>query len=74
MKRSGPIANQLQDLGELNQVVLVDLDQTQPASRIALKTALISDDLPVPREPQSSRLLAPRPARNWRVLRSISAF
>ena len=31
--------------------------------------ALTSDDLPVPREPVSSTLLAGKPATNWRVLR-----
>ena len=44
----------------------------RPLRRVAREHALISDDLPVPRAPVSSTLLAGRPATNWRVLRSIA--
>ena len=46
----------------------------RPRPAYSASSALISDDLPVPRAPVSSTLLAGRPARNCSVLRTISAF
>src|SRR5690606_5464099 len=45
-----------------------------PCGAYSFSSALISEDLPVPREPVSSTLFAGRRCTNWRVLRSIARF
>ncbi len=57
----GALGDQVDDVGQVHQVGLVDLDQAQPARRELVQHALISELLPVPRAPVSSTLLAPRP-------------
>ena len=75
MKRSGRAGHQVDDVGQIDQVVLVDLDQAQALRpHNWFRQALISDDLPVPRAPVSSTLLAGRPATNCRVFCSICCF
>ena len=59
MKRSRRAGDQVDDVGQVDQVALVDLDQAQALARAyLLSSALTSDDLPVPRAPVSSTLLA----------------
>ena len=65
MKRSLRSAIRLDDVRQVDQVALVDFDQAQAAAaRTCSSIALTSDDLPVPREPVSSTLLAGNPATN----------
>jgi hypothetical protein len=62
----GPAGDHVDDVGQVGEVGLVHLDQPQAAVAYSFRQALISDDLPVPRAPVSSTLLAGWPARTAR--------
>jgi hypothetical protein len=70
----GPAGHQVDDVGQVDQVGLVDLDQTQALGAYSFRQALISEDLPVPRAPVSSTLLAGQALHELRVLRWIASF
>ena len=76
MKRSGRLAEQRHQLRQRLDVLAVDLDQLQrrrafgSSAATAACTALTSELLPMPRAPQSSALLAGRPAAKRRVFSS----
>jgi hypothetical protein len=57
----GPAGDHVDDVGQIGQIGLVHLDQAQALGRVACRQARISEDLPVPRAPVSSTLLAVRP-------------
>ena len=64
MKRSSHRRQRLDDIRQITQILLLDFDQPQTALPVSLSSALIREDLPVPRAPVSSTLLAGRPRTN----------
>src|SRR5690606_3544239 len=74
MKRSARPSTSATISGRSTRSSLSTSMRRKPFEWYSLSRALMSEDLPVPREPVSNTLLAGRPSTNWRVLRSTEAF